>query len=224
MWGVVIGCVIIILFLLIVIRISTPNINDVPESKIFMYDDIKDKLESGDLVFLAGKTYTERLACWHTNCPFSHVGMIMKNDIDGKPYIWEADIGQGAKKGTRLMLLDEKLARYKGFRKGAILKLRALRSINNEDIAKIIKEHEGQDMDTMMATHVTSGFPRSYIHNIFKDDNKIFCSELIADTYQKLALMKTTQDPSYYTPKDFFTSQVPLQEGVKLDEPIYFSF
>lgn len=226
-WGLVIGFVLLICLLLLIV-ITVPNIDKFSPSHIYDYKDIKNELDTGDLILLSGKTVSERFVCWYTGCIFSHVGMIVriKDDDSGKEdlYIWEADIGQGAKRGTRLMPLDDKLARYKGYRKGAILKLDTPRKIYINDVVRIIKEHEKQDMDTTLLTYATSGYPRSYAYHAVKNDEKVFCSELIADTYQKLALMRTDEEPSFYTQKDFFKRNIPLQKDVSLGTPKFFTF
>ena len=222
--------IISVLFIAVVIFAinMAPSIDKFKPKTVYRYEHIEPLLNTGDLIFMAGKTYSEKFVCWLSGCMFSHIGMIIRepDPVDGKDnvYIWDADIGQGVKRGPRIMLLKDKLARYKGHRKAAIIKLNSLRYISISDINKIVNEHISKDMDDGMYSYLTSDMPNSYINKITTSPNKIFCSELIADTYQKLALIKADKLPAYYTPKDFLDHQVPLQDGVKLSKPVFFIF
>ena len=122
------------------------------------------------------------------------------------------------------MLLSDKLEKYKGHRKGALIKLISPKYIFPNDIDKIIHENINKDMDNKMYSYMTSSMPDSYIHNAVSDPDKMFCSELVAYTYQKLGIMKKENIPSYYNPKDFLTKNIPIEDNMKLDDAVYFRF
>lgn len=188
--------------------------------------DIIDRMDTGDLIFLCGKTYYEKAIRWVTGCRVSHVGMVVRlpGNTNDSVMLWEADVGQGEKKGPRLIPLVNKIKKYKGERVGAWIKLHAAQPLYKDDILNIIKLHKNKGMQDKSYTWLLSNFPESRIYNMVKDEDKISCSELIADTYQRLAIMTGEHVPSYYTPRHFLKREIHLQPGVKMDKPVYFKF
>lgn len=221
---VIIAIVLVAIFVSISIYFYSPGVEKFDKNKSPHYEDIKKNLNTTDLIFFCGETYNEKAIRWVTGCNFSHVGMIVKHPKTEELFLWEADIGQGEKKGPRLINLKQKLNRYKGSRVAAWIKVTPAQKIYIQDIVSIISRNKNKKMQQRMYTWFLSNFPNSRLFNILNDENKVFCSELVADTYQRLALIKGDKPPSYYAPKDFFNRKVELQPGVKLDKPIIFTF
>jgi hypothetical protein len=167
---------------------------------------------NGDLIFFCGDTPGERTCRWCTNTMFSHVGMLFKeiNPEGGNEviYIWESDLGQKTKDGPRLIRLDDKLKRYHG---QPYFMWRKLKSNNpsTENIMKVVEKYKSYEFDNKMLSWWVSYPFLSFIHDIVKDEQKLFCSELIALTMQSehINMLHTENDKKYpassYSPKDF---------------------
>ena len=173
-------------------------------------ENVLECVDNGDLIFMAGDTRGERICRWCTGSMFSHVGMLFReknsNDED-VVYIWEADLGQSTKDGPRVIKLTDKLNKYKGFRYFAYRSLNIIPGCSTkrpklEDILSIINEYGTYDFDdTMMKWWVSEKF--KFLLPLFKDTNKVFCSELIALTMQRLGMIDDNKIPEWYSPESF---------------------
>jgi hypothetical protein len=206
----------IILFLLFYFSFYflSPNLESFTKdelSNIPTFDTLKDSIQTGDLIFTSGKTYPERIISGFTNSYFTHVGILVKeNDII---YIWDSDIGQGVKMGPRFMLLEDKLKRYKGFKIGVVAKTPYSGNIKEDDIMKIVHKYIDKGMDNKMY---------SYFIDSLKDEDKLFCSELVIKTYQDLDLIDRIKYPinsKKYTPGDILDGKI-----INIKELKYFKF
>ncbi|BAU79968.1 peptidoglycan peptidase [Tokyovirus A1] len=138
-------------------------------------------LKTGDVLLLSGKTFPERIICFLTNCEFSHCAMVVKKE--GKLWLWEADIGQGKKKGPRLIEFDQKLKRYKGYRTAAIVRIDKELAIS--EFLKGAEKHFNRPMDDAMF---------SYFFGRNKKDDSVFCSELVASTLKDSGKIKRDRE------------------------------
>ena len=186
-------------------------------------DELKDNFETGDLIFLSGNTFNEKCIKTITRCGFSHVAMIVKRP-NGVVMLFECDLGQRARDGVRLIHFDQKLKYYRGSRVGGWMKLKSSRQPQQHIIERIVGENVGHGMVKSFHTYFLANYPESLLYEWSRDTNRTFCSELIADTYQKLALMKGDHIPSYYTPKHFLEKTAPLMDDVELEDVVLFKF
>nr|WQM86933.1 peptidoglycan peptidase [Marseillevirus cajuinensis] len=95
--------------------------------------------------------------------------MVVKKE--GKIWLWEADIGQGKKEGPRLIELEQKLKRYKGYRTAAVVRI--AKELPVSEFLKAAEKHFDRPMDDAMF---------SYFFGRNKKDKSVFCSELVAST------------------------------------------
>lgn len=175
----------------------------VPIKKIYS------EAQTGDLIFMSGDSWGERLCRRLGNSAFSHVGMIIRekaNEKTGVPeeiYIWEADLGQSYRDGPRVIKLRDKLARYtgeniigwkqlSGFIKGEKLE------IPSEKIMKIVEEYKNHSFDFSMIRWLFGNWAS-------KKEGKVFCSELIALTLQHPSIyILSNKVPAHsYSPGSF---------------------
>lgn len=190
------------------------------------YSELLKTAQNGDLVLLSGNTPGEKTCKFCTGSEFSHVGMLFrethpetKEDV---LYIFDCDLGQGTKDGVRVMPLEEKLRKYKGFKIGGYRRLIGLEKPSTHEIIKLIGEMSHIDMDESIVTWWVANYP--LLHARMKDENKMFCSEFVAEVYKKLNIMKDSRLSAWYSPKNFHVSQPDLQEGYTLGECLYFDF
>lgn len=196
-------------------------------------------VDNGDLIFLAGETQGEKTIRFFHNSYYSHMCLVFRdgveNSVDGANtlentiFVWESDLGQRYKDGPRVMRLSEKLDRWKGMKIGMIKKYIPPDALGMDrprtaDILSIAQSYlsENIDMDISMASWFFSRWPDSFLFGLVKDGKKVFCSELIADTFQKLGIMSRKRHPAWYSPEDFVRGKVPFIKG-HFSSPLYFT-
>src|SRR5271156_1768825 len=136
-------------------------------------------LDNGDIFFLTGSTVNERVIRSFLECPFSHVGLLFREN--GVLYAWEADIGQRYRKGPRVMKFNDKLQRYKGESLVGIRRLEGKRP-STENILKSISKHRHKRLDDMMLAYLFCP--------LFNRRDKVFCAELVAKTLQECFVLR----------------------------------
>jgi len=184
-----------------------------------------ENLGNGDLLFLSGGTFSEKVIKFYHKSFYSHVAFIFEDSRgvenptkENTLFVWESDLGQNVKDGPRIMRLVDKLKRWKGDKIGMIRKYNGVRP-TTIDIMNIAKLNLEKGMDASMISWFFSNYPDSYIFKFLKGDN-MFCTELVADTLQKLDIMESDRHPSSYTPNDL-CRLVPKKGFYSF--PIYFS-
>jgi len=186
-----------------------------PLNDIISLQDILTEAKTGDIIFTSGNSFGEKGIRWCTNCPFSHVAMIIREE--GIQYLWEADLGQGSKRGPRVIKLVDKLHRYSGFKIGVWKKLRCKRPLTS-DVLKCVEKFKNLEFDDLLLTwFVTYFYP---LYRTVKRDEHVFCSELIVMTMQELGMMGKDIVPASIIPADFLHSRV----GVEFYPAKYFKF
>lgn len=190
-------------------------------------EEILNSVDNGDLLFLSGNTFAEKvIKFWHSSY-YTHVAIIFKDERGVKTptrentlFVWESDVGQRTKDGPRIMKLVDKLDRWKGDKIGMIRKFHGIKP-STFDIVEIAKQYVDRGMDIDMISWFFSSFPESRIFKHLKSDKRMFCSELVAETLQNLGILKKDKHPASYTPQDFSVI-IPKQGFYSF--PVYFSF
>jgi hypothetical protein len=201
------------------------------------YEDLLSKVQNGDLLFFAGSSQGERVIRFFHNSYYSHMCIVFKDPngaIDDTPentiFIWETDLGQRYKDGPRIMRLSEKLDRWKGSKIGMWMRYIPPDALGldrplTSDILAIAQEYLDADiqMDINMVSWFFCRWPESFIFRSLKNKNNVFCSELVADTLQRIGILAKGRHPSWYTPENFARGQVPIIKG-NYASPVYFKF
>jgi len=165
-------------------------------------EELLQKADTGDLIFLSGTRYAEKLIKRLTSSCYSHVGMVLKQD--GKVWLWEADLGQHHKEGPRLILLSEKLERWSGVKVGGWLSLSPDKARPTpEQVLPILYSLVGKQMDRRMTKWLVAGRPQGWIYGELSDPDKVYCSELVALTMMEMGLLKKDKAASWYSPGSF---------------------
>lgn len=218
------------IFVCLCIYFSAPNPDKLNKKELSWVDksDLIKNAKNGDIIFLSGDNYGEKSIKWWLRTPFSHVGFLFREDHpetgEDILYIWDADLGQGAKDGPRVQKLEDKLNKFKGFKIGAWKKFRGERP-KTEDILKIVKEYHDYEMDRCMYSYWWADKPHTLLYKLFRSKkNEIYCSELIAATFQKLGVMKNNHLPGWYSPHHFYERKCDFVQGYSLSDTIYFKF
>ena len=208
------------IFWIVIIYTFSPNLK-LP-NEYHSKHEILNMVGNGDLLFLSGNTFAEKvIKFWH-NSYYSHVALIFEED--NTLFVWESDVGQGTKDGPRIIKLIDKLNRWKGDKIGMIRKYQSYDfqiPPSTKHILDIATNYVNRGMDTSMISWFFSNFPNSYIFQYLKRNKDMFCSELVAETLQHLEIIKCDKNPVSYTPQDF-TVLIPDKGFYSF--PIYFVF
>lgn len=199
------------------------------------YSDVVKTLDTGDLVLFSGATSSGALIKFFDNSEFSHIGLVLKAKYTSQMLIYEAstnraglvDIESGkVRQGVELLPL-----RYKVFSgwydRVAVRRLTGItqeqRSMIYDGLLELRKEFQGRPyekskLELLLSTlNIQEGF-LSFLHNQQEDLSSLFCSELVAATYQRLGLIGRERLSNEFTPDDF-TSASNLQLNFGRLEP-----
>jgi hypothetical protein len=208
-----------ILLICFSIYFKSPNLDSFIENTdkltFVTLDTILKEAETGDLILMSGDTRGERVCKWFSGSVYSHVGILIKEDTD--IYIWESDLGQHAKDGPRIIKFTDKLKNYKG---SPYLLWRPLVCQSRptiDTIMTIVNRYKDAQFDNRMLSWF---FPFKF-GEYFKDENKIFCSELVAITLQQLNILTQSSLPTTYSPQDFVNNIKGLNSNYSYLKGVY---
>ena len=179
------------------------------------YENIRDTLNTGDIVLCSGKGTVSTLIKAFTGSQWSHVAMVLRLATEFDFVLcWESttlgklrDVYDGQpKKGVQLVPLSERIATYEG--KIAIRRLTgvelgqtAIQSLN-----ELRKELRGKPYETDRIELLKSAYEGFGGLNE-EDLSSVFCSELVAEAYQRLGLVSDRKPSNEYIPADFSQSK-----------------
>ncbi|HYL37830.1 MAG TPA: hypothetical protein VEV17_18085 [Bryobacteraceae bacterium] len=200
---------------------------------VVKFSELKPKLDTGDLFLFSANFLISRIIQVVTHSAYSHVGMVARYpDADGKLCFWECTtFNQLVDKadhelhsGVRLVSLDKLLAIYANYVPGgfSVRLLKADRTPDfREAFANYVKLVDARPIanDLAMMARWMSGKMLS----LTATDSSFFCSQLIAETYQRVGLLPEHRPPNAYAPKDFSMQNTNLQllSGATLSEEIF---
>ncbi len=174
------------------------------------YKEIRDELNTGDIVLFSGKGNISAGIKWATFSRWSHVGMVLKLPEYDFLALWEsttlsgiADLDTGMpRKGVQLVPLSERVANYQGD-----IAIRQLVGVvfDREEIEilmKLRREVSGRPYEQNMIELIKSAYDGPFGKNQ-EDLSSLFCSELVAEAYQSLGLLGPSKPSNEYTPADF---------------------
>ena len=86
------------------------------------YSDVRKKLKTGDIVLFSRKNVPMKLWQWITDCPWTHVGMVIRSEDTRQVLLWESttlsnlrDHFSGRfRAGVQAVLLSQRIRTYKG--------------------------------------------------------------------------------------------------------------
>ena len=187
------------------------------------YEKLRTKLKTGDIVLFSGKGFVSWLIKWFTKSKWSHVGMAMRILDYDMVLLWESttltktkDIHGKSRSGVRIVPLSKALANYKG--EVGIRYLLTNKGLNKDVLAKMRNEFTGRKYEQNMLQLFKSAYDWTLGKNK-RDMSSVFCSELIAEAYQRLGYLSTKQPSNEYTPDDF-GADIQLLAGAELGEII----
>lgn len=181
-----------------------------------LYSNIRNSLKTGDILLFSGKGRISDGIKFFTGSKWSHVGMVytIKDALDpeGSVFCWEsttlsdledADTGK-ATKGVQRVELSERLERC--FASGYEINVRPLDKPLTDGMVKNLNvfRHEvsGKPYEKSVLELIKSAYDGIFGEN--KEDlTSLFCSELLAEAFQRMGLLPEDKPSNEYTPKDF---------------------
>lgn len=184
------------------------------------YDELRGQLKTGDVVLFSGKGLISKGIQWITGSKWSHIGIVLRLDDLDQVVLWESTTLSKTKdlisgklvSGVQLVSLSRRLASYKG--DVAVRTLGGYTWLPEADkvLADVRKEFEGRPYELSKWELVKSAMDL-FCHNK-EDTSSLFCSELVAEVYQRLHLLSEYKPSNEYTPADFgYDADLKLQIG-----------
>lgn len=203
------------------------------EPPLVAYNELRPALDTGDLVLFGGKSPLCRRIQRLTRSRWSHVGMLVRVEVLDAVLLWEANAGADMTDldtghqagGVRLISFSDWIRRYGEeivVRRLVVERTPAMLSA----LAAFRTEMRGRPYEERRGELVRSVYDGPFGTNQKEDLSSVFCSELVAATYQRMGLLPRSPVSSEYTPKDFSTDRRPrlkLLGGAKLTGEIHVS-
>ena len=170
----------------------------------------REKLQTGDVVLFSGKGGISAGIKWATMSRWSHVGMVLCLPEYDFVALWESTTLSGLpdldtrvpRKGVQLVPLSARLASYDG--EVAVRQLSGV-SLSAQDVQELMalrREVTGRPYETSEMELIRAAYDGPFGRNQ-EDLSSLFCSELVAEAYQRLRLLPEEKPSNEYTPADF---------------------
>lgn len=173
------------------------------------YENIRTRLKTGDIVLFSGKGGISTGIKWFTQSKWSHVGMVLRLPEWDVVLLWEsttlsniADIESGReRKGVQLVPLSERIKKYKGEASIRLLDVERTPEMLTQ-LSILRAEIKGRPYEKDKIELIKSAYDGPFGENI-EDLSSLFCSEMVAEAYQRMGLLAEEPPSNEYTPKDF---------------------
>lgn len=174
------------------------------------YDDIRDSLQTGDLILFSGKGPISTGIKLFTASKWSHIGMVISIDGWDSMLLWESTslskikdaIDGKAKQGVQTVLLSDRINGYEGdiALRRLIVKRTPEMVTTMREFRKSVKNRPYEESKIEL---IKSAYDSIFGSNNEEDLSSLFCSELVAEMYQRMGLLSEEKLSNEYTPSDF---------------------
>ena len=194
------------------------------------YNDIREELDTGDIVLFSGKGGISAGIKWFTNSKWSHVGMVVRLPEWDIVLLWESttlsdisDITTGEEtQGVQLVPLSERLSKYTGDACIRKLSINVTSEMKNA-LSKLREELKGRPYEKNKIELIKAAYDGFFGENE-ENLSSLFCSELVAEAYQRMGLIREDVKSNEFTPKDFSSDsdkKFDLLKNASLSKEIY---
>lgn len=168
------------------------------------------KLTTGDIVLFSGKGGISAGIKWATLSRWSHVGMIVVLPEYDFVTVWESttlsslvDLDTKVPhKGVQLVPLSSRIEDYDG--EVAVRQLEGI-TFDESDLKNLMqlrREVAGREYEQDQIELIKAAYDGPLGRNS-EDLTSLFCSELVAEAYQRLGLLSEEKPSNEYTPAEF---------------------
>ncbi len=177
------------------------------------YEIIRPTLKTGDVVLFSGKGWISLIIKWFCTLSkikksrWQHIGAVMR--YKNRIMLFESTMHRKDKKGVQINFLSGIIKNHKG--KVAIRQLfidepLLTRDILQEKTEKFVEDNLGKPYETDLLELAGAAYDGIILGHNKPDESTVFCSELIANLYTELGLLKSAS-PNEFTPDDFGYNQ-----------------
>lgn len=176
-------------------------------NKLTNYINIRDELKTGDLVLFTGTGLVSNII--KLSGEFTHIGMIVNFLEYDFTCLWESttlstlkDLESGTLiKGVQLVPLSKRISTYDG--DIAIRKLIGVKPDirTNKALLDFRRNFNGRKYEKSIMDLIGSAF--DIFADKVEDLSTLFCSELVAEAYQRMGLLSEDTPSDMYSPSDF---------------------
>lgn len=194
------------------------------------FDELAPTLDSGDLVLFGGVSRFCRAIQRFSGCQWSHVALVARPRAGGPLLLWEATLGTDIadlvtheiSPGVHLYDLAHWIRHYGG--ETAIRKLKVERT-DKLRLALLAFYYVARDrpFERNRLEFLRSVYDGPLGRNRREDPSSLFCSELVAEAYQRMGLLPASPPANEYAPRDFSSEAkrpLALQLGAMLSAEI----
>ncbi len=173
------------------------------------YANLRPQMKTGDIVLFSGKGGISTGIKWFTNSRWSHVGMVLRLIEWDAVLLWEsttlsniADVESGKeRKGVQIVPLSERIKKYDGEISVRMLDQKPTPEMHKE-LSLLREEVKGRPYEKSKIELFKAAYDGPFGRNN-EDLSSLFCSELVAEAYQRMGLLSEDKASNEYTPKDF---------------------
>lgn len=169
-------------------------------------------LDTGDVLLFGGEGRFARTLKRVMRCRWSHVALVARPHRDGPLLLWEATdttdlpdvVTREMTGGVILHELEVYLRHYA--EETAIRKLNVERTDEmRAALLRFYEEASGRPYKTSTLEMIRAMTRLPRLMNRKADTSSFFCSQLVAEAYQRMGLLPSDPPSNAYTPKDFST-------------------
>lgn len=178
------------------------------------YEKARPTLKTGDILLFSGRGLISEMIKKFTRCKWSHVGLVIRSQELDTVLVFESttlstvkDIDSGAlREGVQVVPLSERLRSYDG----EVAYRSLAKPIGHEHLKKLMqfrREMAGRAYEKSRLELLRSAVDVGCENR--EDLSTVFCSELVAEAYQRLGLLDESKPSNEFTPADF-SQDLPL--------------
>lgn len=191
------------------------------------YDNLRDEIKTGDIILFSGKGTISEAIKFFTRSKWSHLGMVVYIKEWDMNVLWESttlgdmeDVESGEiKKGVQMTLLRDRVIKYDGE-----VVLRKLHYTPTRETEEKLRDFRAECKDKPYEKDyvelVKSAYDGWLGKNCEENLTSLFCSEMLAEAYQKMGLLSENKPSNEYTPADFGKDNIDFIDGVYFEENI----
>ncbi len=201
------------------------------------YDQIRDVLQTGDILLFSSYSPIMRLWKKLTACHWTHVGIAMRSAETDQLLLWESttlkticDVhSHRAQSGVQVVLLSLRTATYKGEVSYRQLDFsQADAGVTRDDLSRKLtafrKRVKDRPFEADLGKILKAFIDITRSRGKGADYSRLFCSELVAAAFKHAGFIDEGLPDEEYTPKDFVERPDILGKGVKLGPIEMFKF
>ncbi len=194
------------------------------------YENVRPALKTGDIVLFSGKGGISTGIKWFTHSRWSHVGMVLRLPEWDAVLLWESttlgnltDVESGREhKGVQLVPLSERIHKYQGEASIRLLDIERTPEMLKE-LSLLRSEVKGRPYEKDKIELFKAAYDGPFGANR-EDLSSLFCSEMVAEAYQRMGLLGEKKPSNEYTPKDFSDAgKLRILKGAKLAKEVLVS-